>query len=622
MGKPLRVLIIEDSEDDTLLLLRELKRGGYEVEFERVDTAADMQSALNQKSWDLILSDYSMPEFNAPQALELLKASGLDVPFIISSGTIGEETAVAALKAGANDFLVKGKFARLEPAIERELREAESRRERRRAEEQLRYQAYLLSNVNDAIMASDENYRITFWNQAAKDLYGWSTEEAIGKFGPDVTQTEFPQADGDEMRRHIREIGFWRGEVTQVKKDGTRFPCEISSLLLHNEKGEIAGYVSINRDITERKRAEEQAQLQIQRLRSLRAIDIAISSSFNLSLTLDILLEQVITQLNVDAAAILLYDSIGRGLEYGASRGFRATAIRGARVRLGEGYAGKAILERRMIHVPDLMETDDELPPAFLLMLKEEGFVDYYGVPLIVKGEVKGVLEIFHRGALSDDPEWLDFLETLAGQAAIAIEDATLFENLQRSNQELFHAYDATIEGWSHALDLRDKETEGHTQRVTTLTVELARRFGFTEEQLIHIRWGALLHDIGKMGVPDSILLKPDKLTDEEWEIMKRHPMFALEMLSPIPYLKSSLDIPYCHHEKWDGTGYPRGLKGEVIPMAARLFAVVDVWDALRSNRPYRQGWPEEEVLQYIRTHAGTHFDPKAVELFLQIVNE
>jgi PAS domain S-box-containing protein/putative nucleotidyltransferase with HDIG domain len=621
MGKPLRVLIIEDSEDDTLLLIRELKRGGYEVDFERVETAEEMQLALHQKNWDLILSDYSMPEFNAPQALELLKASGLDLPFIISSGTIGEETAVAALKAGANDFLVKGKFARLVPAIERELREAESRRERRRAEAQLRYQAYLLSNVNDAIMASDENYRVTFWNQAAEDLYGWSAEETIGKFGPDITQTEFPQADADEMRRHIRDTGFWRGEVTQVKKDGTRFHCEISSLLLRDEKGGITGYVSINRDITERKRAEEQAQLQIQRLKSLRAIDIAISSSFNLGLTLDILLDQVITQLNVDAASILLFDSIARGLEYGASRGFRTTAIRGAKVRLGEGYAGKAILERRMIHIPNLMETADELPPAFRLMLQAEGFVDYYSVPLIVKGEVKGVLEIFQRATLAGGAEWLDFLETLAGQAAIAIEDSTLFENLQRSNQELFHAYDATIEGWSHALDLRDKETEGHTQRVTALTVELASKFGFTEEQLIHVRWGALLHDIGKMGVPDSILLKPDTLTDEEWEIMRRHPIFAFEMLSPIPYLKSSLDIPYCHHEKWDGTGYPRGLKGEVIPVAARLFAVVDVWDALRSDRPYRKSWSAEKTIEYIRSQAGSHFDPKAVEQFLQVVN-
>ena len=620
MGKPLRVLILEDSEDDALLLLRELKQSGYDVDFERVDKAPEMQSALDQKTWDLILSDFSMPEFNAPKALELLKASGLDLPFIIISGTIGEETAVAALKAGASDFLVKGKFSRLAPAIERELREAESRRERRRAEEQLRYQANLLSNVNDAIMASDENYRITYWNHAAESLYGWSAEEALGNFGPDITQTEFPGLDTDEMLRHIREVGLWRGEVIQIKKDGTRFPCEISSLLLQDEKGTVRGYVSINRDITKRKQAEEQAQLQIQRLRSLRAIDVAISSSFNLNLTLDILLDQVITQLNVDAAAILLFDATARSLEYGAGRGFRTPDIRTARVRLGEGYAGKSVLERRTIHVPNLMENVDELPANFVSMLKEEGFIDYYCVPLIVKGEVKGALEIFHRSMLESDPEWLDFLETLAGQAAIAIEDSTLFENLQRSNQELFQAYDATIEGWSHALDLRDKETEGHTQRVTELTMELARKFGFSEEQLINIRWGALLHDIGKMGVPDSILLKPDKLTEAEWEIMRKHPTLAFEMLSPIVYLKSSLDIPYCHHEKWDGSGYPRGLKGDVIPLAARLFAVVDVWDAVTSNRPYRMAWSNEEAIEYVKEQSEKFFDPKVVNVFLNMI--
>ena len=620
MGKPLRVLILEDSEDDALLLLRELKQSGYDVDFERVDKAPEMQSALDQKTWDLILSDFSMPEFNAPKALELLKASGLDLPFIIISGTIGEETAVAALKAGASDFLVKGKFSRLAPAIERELREAESRRERRRAEEQLRYQANLLSNVNDAIMASDENYRITYWNHAAESLYGWSAEEALGNFGPDITQTEFPGLDTDEMLRHIREVGLWRGEVIQIKKDGTRFPCEISSLLLQDEKGTVRGYVSINRDITKRKQAEEQAQLQIQRLRSLRAIDVAISSSFNLNLTLDILLDQVITQLNVDAAAILLFDATARSLEYGAGRGFRTPDIRTARVRLGEGYAGKSVLERRTIHVPNLMENVEELPANFVSMLKEEGFIDYYCVPLIVKGEVKGALEIFHRSMLESDPEWLDFLETLAGQAAIAIEDSTLFENLQRSNQELFQAYDATIEGWSHALDLRDKETEGHTQRVTELTMELARKFGFSEEQLINIRWGALLHDIGKMGVPDSILLKPDKLTEAEWEIMRKHPTLAFEMLSPIVYLKSSLDIPYCHHEKWDGSGYPRGLKGDVIPLAARLFAVVDVWDAVTSNRPYRMAWSNEEAIEYVKEQSEKFFDPKVVNVFLNMI--
>jgi putative nucleotidyltransferase with HDIG domain len=172
------------------------------------------------------------------------------------------------------------------------------------------------------------------------------------------------------------------------------------------------------------------------------------------------------------------------------------------------------------------------------------------------------------------------------------------------------------------ALDLRDKETEGHTQRVTELTLKLARAAGMTEEELVHVRRGALLHDIGKMGVPDHILLKPGKLTDEEWVEMRKHPVFAYELLSPIAYLRPALDIPYCHHEKWDGTGYPRGLKGEQIPLAARLFAVADVWDALRSDRPYRQSWPKEKVIEHIKSLSGTHLDPKSVELFLSMMHE
>jgi PAS domain S-box-containing protein len=190
---------------------------------------------------------------------------------------------------------------------------------------------------------------------------------------------------------------------------------------------------------------------------------------------------------------------------------------------------------------------------------------------------------------------------------------------LQRAHQELAQAYDTTLEGWSRALDLRDKETEGHSQRVTEMTLRLARAIGLSEPELVQVQRGALLHDIGKMGIPDSILLKPGSLSDEEWEVMRKHPSYAHSLLAPIVYLKEALAIPYCHHEKWDGTGYPRGLKGEQIPLAARLFAVADVWDALRSDRPYRAGWPKERVREHIRGLAGSHFDPTVVQVFLEL---
>ena len=194
--------------------------------------------------------------------------------------------------------------------------------------------------------------------------------------------------------------------------------------------------------------------------------------------------------------------------------------------------------------------------------------------------------------------------------------------DLLQAHGELQDAYEATLKGWVRALDFRDNETGDHSRRVTLLTVELARLMGMSDSELIHVRRSALLHDIGKIGVPDHILHKPGPLTEDEWVIMRKHPQSAHDMLAPIEYLRSALDIPFCHHERWDGTGYPRGLKGEQIPLIARIFAVVDVWDALSSDRPYRKAWSYEKIVEHMRQQSGTHFDPKAVELFLQMMGD
>ncbi|MDO9086101.1 MAG: PAS domain-containing protein [Anaerolineaceae bacterium] len=195
-----------------------------------------------------------------------------------------------------------------------------------------------------------------------------------------------------------------------------------------------------------------------------------------------------------------------------------------------------------------------------------------------------------------------------------------LYESLRNANEDLSQAYDATIEGWSRAMELRDRETEGHTLRVTALTLRLASMAGLNGKDLVHIRRGALLHDMGKLGIPDSILLKPGPLDDQEWNLMRKHPIFAYEMLSPITYLQKAIDIPYCHHEKMDGSGYPRGLKEAEIPLAARIFAVVDVFDALTSNRPYRSAWTLEKTLAFISDGSDTHFDPNVVKLFFELI--
>jgi PAS domain S-box-containing protein len=370
----------------------------------------------------------------------------------------------------------------------------------------------------------------------------------------------------------------------------------------------------------QRMQLHEQTVRQVERLKALRVVDHAISSSRDMHLTLDILLTNTISQLNVDAADVLLLHPGSNLLVLEAGYGFHTLLLES--INLGDSFAGRAILEHRSIMELNSETTALHENPQFLKFWKTEGFVCYWCVPLIVKGEVKGALEVYQRKAFTPEAEWIEFLEALAGQAAITIDNTQLFENLQRSNLDLSLAYDATIEGWSRAMDLRDHETEGHTQRVTDLTIKLARAMRVNESHLTTIRRGALLHDIGKMGIPDAILLKEGKLTDEEWVLMRKHPQLAHDMLAPIAYLNDALDIPYCHHEKWDGTGYPQGLVEENIPLVARIFAVIDVWDALITDRPYRKKWTKQKARQYIKEQSGRHFDPQVVDAFLKTIGK
>ncbi|MEO8358327.1 MAG: GAF domain-containing protein [Chloroflexota bacterium] len=361
----------------------------------------------------------------------------------------------------------------------------------------------------------------------------------------------------------------------------------------------------------------EQSQKQVKRLTSLRDIDAAIASSFDLRLTLNILMDQTLNHLNVDAVDIGLYHPDIQSITYVASTGFQTAVPTRPQLRLSESLAGQTIIKQSILHVTDLQNAREARNE---LLLRREGFVTYIGIPLIVKGQIKGVFEVFHRRPLSPTLDWMEFLHTLAGQAAIAIDSSQLFENLQRSNQELMQAYDTTLEGWARALELRDRETEGHTRRVTELTMLLARFMGISDSELVNIHRGVLLHDIGKMGVPDHILKKTGELDANEWVEMRQHPIYAYNLLSPISYLRRALDIPYCHHEHWDGSGYPRGLKGEQIPLSARIFSVVDIWDALLSDRPYRKAWPREKVIQYLRDVAGIILDPRIVEIFFKML--
>jgi PAS domain S-box-containing protein len=374
-------------------------------------------------------------------------------------------------------------------------------------------------------------------------------------------------------------------------------------------------------DISNQKETQGYFQRQLQRQDALRKIDQAILTSLDVRMTVDVILDQVVTQLGVEAADLFLYNPTSDILEYVASHGFRTAAVQHSRVRKGESLAGEAFrTKRRILQSGQLSKK--EAGERALIPLQEEGYLFYLAEPLITKGRVRGVLELFGREPIVANEEWEDFLAALARQAAVAVDNALMFDELQRSNIELSLAYDSALESWSKVLEQRDRETDGHTQRVTELTLSLARAFKIETGRLVHIRRGAILHDIGKMRISDRILLKNGPLTPDEWAIIRTHPLLTYELLSPIPYLRPALTIPYCHHEHWDGSGYPRGLRGEQIPLEARIFAVADVWDSLTSNRPFRRAWSHKKAIRYIREQSGRHFDPNVVQAFLRLVGE
>jgi putative nucleotidyltransferase with HDIG domain len=406
-------------------------------------------------------------------------------------------------------------------------------------------------------------------------------------------------------RRAIGKATAAQGEAEQARDLATRARDEANLARVDAEQAR-----------TEVDSAGHRIRRQLERLAALRSIDTAIIGNQDQRTTLNVILEQVTSRLGVHAAAVHQLNPQTRSLTLVASRGFRGLGPMGTRRNWTEGFAVRVAAERQLIHVADVLEESGRTAG---LLVPGEGFRGYVGLPLTTRGQTRGVIEVFQRGSLEPDSEWFDFLHALAGQCVIALEHLSMFDGLQQANLDLALAYDRTLEGWSRALELRDYETEGHSRRVTRLTLQLANALGMTDEECVHIRRGALLHDIGKMAIPDSILLKPSALTKDEWHIMRQHPTYAHDLLAPIPFLRPALDIPFCHHECWDGGGYPRGLQGESIPMAARIFTVVDVWDALTHARPYRGAWPEAMVRDYIHSLAARQFDPAIVRTFLSL---
>ena len=500
---------------------------------------------------------------------------------------------------------------------------------RRRAEEARRESAAQLQAVFDAaavgLACVDRAGRVSRANPALYAMLGCPPETLHGTVLTRLTHPDDAHANL-ELQWDLQE-GRRDGYQTEkrcCRADGSLLWANLTMSLVRDGAGRPQFAVAIVEDITVRRDAQQKMlalnrhrEQQAQHAAARHEIDRAILSRPDLDVIFSLVLEQVQAQLGADAAAVLTCGP-DEDLRYAAGMGLGQDVSALLAQAVGVGPAGRAARQRCVVELSGFAAAPEVR--AGHPLLESEPFAAYWAVPLIIKGTLKGILEVFHRAALLPDAGWRERLDVLAGQAAFAIDSAAVFGADQRSNQELAEAYEATLESWGRALDLRDQEAEGHCRRVTNLAERLALALGLSEAEQVQVRRGALLHDIGKMSIPDRILLKTDQLTPTEWRIMRRHPQDAYDMLSPIAFLRPALAIPLCHHEKWDGSGYPQGLRGDEIPLAARLFAIVDVWDALTSDRPYRPAWPAARALDHIRFLSGTHFDPHFVPVFMGLM--
>lgn len=499
-----------------------------------------------------------------------------------------------------------------------------------------RHLAEIVGQVGEGVAVASFDGTITYVNQAWAEMHEYTQEELIGVHLSLFHSRRQMVEDVEPFNVAVRQAGRFQGEVGHITQSGREFPTLMTTTVLENDRGEPAEMVAVARDITESNKTHHMLKIRGRYLSSLAEISSLMIETKDVLLFLPEVLRLLGESARVSRTYIFTNEILAHGelacsrvtgweregapspptgadlkrLPYEANGLSRWVEILGA----GEIIAG---------NVADFPETEQaRLAPSEIKSILL--------IPLFVSGNWYGYIGFdCCRGERKWTEQEIALLKVTAAQISSGIENHRLLEEvlldarmLERSNEELRQAYEETLEGWARALELRDSDTEGHTRRVADLALKIGERMGFTENQLVHLKRGALLHDIGKMAVPDHILGKEGPLNDDEWAIMRRHPIDAYEMLSKIKYLRPALAIPCSHHERWDGSGYPQGLQGEDIPLPARIFAVVDVWDALISDRPYRTARTIDETIEYLRANAGTLFDPEVIEAFLSIVNE
>jgi len=623
----IHVLYGEHNTTDIDLTQRFMKTHAPQIDLEVVSTAEEMLDLISQKNgfyeYDAILVDYHLPGPSVIDQIKNLRNQSADTPIIVITGLGSEEAAVEVLKLSKTDYVVKtsGYLMRLPVILENAHNLVMLQREQealRKSEERFRL---LAENAVDVIfrIKLSEPVKIEYISPAAERLLGFSLDELYAD--PLImVRNSLNTSDPKAFTRWAEGMDASTINLPFLRKDGRKIWLELRCTIIKDSQGQTEFMEGIGRDITQRIQSEQQLREQMERINALHQIDKAITSSFDLRVTYQVLLDQLRQVLHVDAASVLQFESDLIQYQYLTGLGFKTLESNLRTAFRHSPLPSEAIATKKTTQI--YLGSGQTFSPALTDILNNEKFVKYIATPMVIKGQIKGVLEIYHKSELEPTREWINFLEALAQQAAIALDNSQNFLELQKSQSVLLQAYDDTLMGWANFLDLRDKETEGHTVRVLERTMRAAQRLGVREEDMEHLRRGVLLHDIGKVGVPDHILNKPGPLTDEEWVIMKKHPEYAYQMLAPIGFLKQALDVPYCHHEKWDGTGYPRNLKGKAIPFTARIFTVFDVYDALTSERIYNKARSKEDAITYIRDNAGIIFDPDIVDICIDVIRE
>jgi PAS domain S-box-containing protein/putative nucleotidyltransferase with HDIG domain len=589
-------LLIENSSDIVLILNPDLTLAYISPSAERI-LGYSVPSLIGAKITDYVASQ-DLPDLIAATQYRIQTPG--PSPFLMQIRVRHANGSLRILEGMGSNLLDQ-------PGVSGLVINARDITERKKNEEQIQILSQIPDESPNPIMRVTKGGSLLYANPMSEPLLSkWKTH--LGKHLP------------IGLRSKIQKV-FSTGKYQEVEVQTKE---KVYSLILAPIVD--AGYVNLyGRDITQRKQAEESSRHHLKDLEMLYENSLRINRFLNVEKIGRQVIDTVLRKgLSWRHVAIFLFHPEKQRVEMlvNSYPGIKTEKEQAEKLRLTnlvtnpkEGLVGWVIQNGRPIR-------DGNVNKDKRYIMAYPDIRSGVYVPMLVGDRVIGVISVESEqtDAYTEADERL--LLTIAAQASVALENARLFSEIENSHLYLTLAYDETIEGWSKALDYRDKETEGHSKRVTELSWKLARKLGMKQTELLNIRWGALLHDIGKMGIPDAILLKPSSLTDLEWMIMKKHTIFAFDWLSPIAYLQKALDIPYCHHEKWDGTGYPRGLKGEEIPLPARLFAVVDVYDALISDRPYRKAWTKAKALDYIEEQSGIHFDPKVVSKFKKIIEK